>query len=123
MPAKTVPGRKAGEDHARSQCPLRGDARPFGGKLLHPWFNVVAGARAMPIGGSCLALERSTANHVLKRSANFWRPAVLLPDEVGLASCRWSGALVLAANFDLSNAEVRSILQQTAENLGLKQEH
>ncbi|PNS40756.1 hypothetical protein RJ60_06005 [Mesotoga sp. B105.6.4] len=21
MPAKTVPGRKAGEDHARSQCP------------------------------------------------------------------------------------------------------
>jgi len=32
-------------------------------------------------------------------------------------------ALVLAANSDLSNAEVRSILQQTAENLGLKQEH
>jgi len=32
-------------------------------------------------------------------------------------------ALVLAANSDLSNADVRSILQQTAENLGLKQEH
>jgi hypothetical protein len=43
--------------------------------------------------------------------------------KASLTSCRWSGALVLAANFDLSNAEVRSILQQTAENLGLKQEH
>ena len=32
-------------------------------------------------------------------------------------------ALVLAAKPELSNAEVRSILQQTAENLGLKQEH
>jgi len=31
--------------------------------------------------------------------------------------------LVLAANSDLSNADARSILQQTAENLGLKQEH
>jgi len=25
MPAKIMPGRKAGEDHARSQCPLRGE--------------------------------------------------------------------------------------------------
>ena len=32
-------------------------------------------------------------------------------------------ALVLAANSALTNAEVRSILQQTAEDLGLKQEH
>ncbi|WP_367363118.1 S8 family serine peptidase [Mesotoga sp.] len=32
-------------------------------------------------------------------------------------------ALVLAANSELTNVEVRSILQQTAENLGLKQEH
>ena len=32
-------------------------------------------------------------------------------------------ALVLAANSSLTNGEVRSILQQTAENLGLKQEH
>ena len=38
MPAKTVPGRnalrnisgrKAGEDRARSQCPLRGDEIPY----------------------------------------------------------------------------------------------
>ena len=26
MPAKNMPGRKAGEDHARSQCPLHGEA-------------------------------------------------------------------------------------------------
>ncbi|RAM60468.1 hypothetical protein DS67_06055 [Mesotoga sp. SC_4PWA21] len=26
MPAKNMPGRKAGEDHARSQGPLRGEA-------------------------------------------------------------------------------------------------
>jgi len=32
-------------------------------------------------------------------------------------------ALVLAANSELTNVQVRSILQQTAENLGLKQEH
>jgi len=32
-------------------------------------------------------------------------------------------ALVLAANSSLTNLEVRSILQQTAEDLGLKQEH
>ncbi|MGV8106115.1 MAG: S8 family peptidase [Mesotoga sp.] len=32
-------------------------------------------------------------------------------------------ALVLAANSDLTNDDVRLILQQTAENLGLKQEH
>ncbi len=32
-------------------------------------------------------------------------------------------ALVLTANSSLTNVEVRSILQQTAENLGLKQEH
>jgi len=32
-------------------------------------------------------------------------------------------ALVLAANSSLTTVEVRSILQQTAENLGLKQEH
>jgi len=32
-------------------------------------------------------------------------------------------ALVLAVNSSLTNVEVRSILQQTAENLGLKQEH
>ncbi|PNQ05361.1 hypothetical protein RM69_05320 [Mesotoga sp. SC_NapDC3] len=25
MPANIVPGRKAGKDHARSQCPLRGE--------------------------------------------------------------------------------------------------
>ena len=29
MPAKTVPGRKACEGHARSQCPLRGDENHF----------------------------------------------------------------------------------------------
>ena len=32
-------------------------------------------------------------------------------------------ALVLAANSELSNIQVRSILQQTAENLGMKSEH
>jgi len=32
MPAKNMPGRKAGEDHARSQCPLRGEA--FDGSTL-----------------------------------------------------------------------------------------
>jgi len=34
-----------------------------------------------------------------------------------------AAALVLAANSELANVQVRSILQQTAENLGLKQEH
>ncbi|PNE20183.1 hypothetical protein V511_10245 [Mesotoga sp. Brook.08.YT.4.2.5.1] len=29
MPAKNMPGRKAGEDHARSQGPLRGDENSF----------------------------------------------------------------------------------------------
>jgi len=29
LPAKIMPGRKAGKDHARSQCPLRGDEKPL----------------------------------------------------------------------------------------------
>jgi len=34
MPAKNVPGRKAGEDHARSQCPLRGDEKSTMAKII-----------------------------------------------------------------------------------------
>jgi hypothetical protein len=34
-----------------------------------------------------------------------------------------AAALVLAANSELTNVQVRSILQQTAESLGLKREH
>ena len=34
-----------------------------------------------------------------------------------------AAALVLAANPTLTNVEIRSILQHTAENLGLKQKH
>jgi len=55
------------------------------------------------------------ASHL--RSPVFASQRPVSPHVAGVA------ALVLATNSDLSNAEVRSILQQTAEDLGLKQEH
>ena len=49
MPAKNMPGRKAGKDHARSQCPLRGEA----------------------FVGSTLSLAAISGFTVFKRSAEF----------------------------------------------------
>ena len=44
MPAKIVPGRKAGKDHARSQCPLRGDENQF--KIRRIALRTISGRKA-----------------------------------------------------------------------------
>ncbi len=45
------------------------------------------GGRRTVDGQRCFE-QRSAGSPLLSVQRNFWRPAVLLPDEVGLASCR-----------------------------------
>ena len=63
MPAKNMPGRKAGEDHARSQCPEK-----------HPWTQGWLRQEASQVNRQRSAVLRTTVAsvtlHVIKAKAN-----------------------------------------------------